>query len=162
MTPVGAPVDVRANRAAPERTSAAVGHRWHRAVVHAEVTHESAASHRRSAEPRPEADTGDAAGDVWRTLVGGVLAALDWLAVRASHVRRLGAFLAGDDVELDLLTVADAAEVLARVVARDGGLMDEHVLFGVVAVDEAVTVLHVEPLHRADDVRQDDLRVPCT
>ena len=81
-----------------------------------------------------------------------VFAALHWLTAGPRHVSRLGALVAGDDVELDLFAVADAAQVLARVVASDGRLVDEYVLLGVVAVDKAVAVLHVEPLHRADNV----------
>ena len=160
MTPVRVssdPTDVRANRAAPERSSAAVVHWWHRAVVDADVAHEAAvaASYWRSSEPGSEADANS--GHVWRTLVGGIFAALDRLAVRAGHVGRLGALLAGDNIELDLFAVADAAQVLAWVVARDRCLVHEHVLLGVVAVDESVAVLHVKPLHRTHDVRQDDL-----
>ena len=90
--------------------------------------------------------------------VGGVLASLDRLAPGPGDVGRLGALVASDDVELDLLAVADAAQVLARVVAGDCRLVDEHIFLGVVAVDEAVAVLHVEPLHRADDIFQDHLQ----
>ena len=63
---------------------------------------------------------------------------------------------------MDLLAVADATQVLVRVIARDRRLVDEHILLGVVAVDEAVAVLHVEPLYRAYDVRQDDLHATET
>ena len=161
VTPVrAAAADVRPNRAAPERASAtAAERRRHGAVVDADVWQKSAgaasARRRRAAEPRPQA--AGAAGHAGRALVGGVLAALDRLAARPRDVGRLGALLAGDDVELDLLAVADAAQVLARVVARDRRLVDEHVLLGVVTLDEAVAVLDVEPLHRAHDIRQDDL-----
>ena len=130
-------------------------HGWHVTVVDADGIPKAAIAHGWPAEPWSVATTDP--GDVGRTLVGGVLAALDRLAVRTGNVGRLGTFLAGDDVELDLLAVADAAQVLARVVARDGSLMDEHILLGVIAVDEPVAVLDVKPLHRADDVRQDDL-----
>jgi len=123
------------------------------AVVDAEVVQKAATSDGRAAEPRSKADTGDSR----RALVGGILAALDRLAVRTSHVGRLRALLAGYNVELDLLSVADAAQVLAWVVARNRCLVDKHVLLGVVAVDETVAVLHVEPLHRTYDVCQDDL-----
>jgi len=56
-----------------------------------------------------------------------------------------------------LFSVADAAQVLARVVARDRSLVHKHVLFGVVAIDKAVAVLHVKPLHRSDDLCQYNL-----
>ena len=92
------------------------------------------------------------------TSVGGVLAALDRLSARPAHIRRLRALVAGHKVELDLLAVTDAAQVLVRIVARDRRLVDEYVLLGVVAVDEAVAILHIEPLHRADDIFKNHLR----
>ena len=82
-------------------------------------------------------------------LVGGVVGADDGPALRPRHIRRLVALVALHDVELDALLLAHALLVLVGVVARDGALVDEDVLVRVVAVDEAVAVLHVEPLHYA-------------
>ncbi len=86
-----------------------------------------------------------------------IRAALDMGARRARHVRGLVALLADDDVELDDFAVADRPHGLLWIVLDDGGLVHEDVLLGVVAVDEAVAALDVEPLHRADDLGGDDL-----
>jgi len=85
----------------------------------------------------------------WLAFVGRVVAANDWFAGRACHVGGLVALLALHDVELDALVLAYALLVLVGVVLDDGGLVDEDVLVGVVAVDEAVAVLDVEPLDDA-------------
>ena len=45
------------------------------------------------------------------------------------------------------LSVPDGSDSLLGVVLDDGGLVNEHILLGVVPVDEAVSRLDVEPLH---------------
>ena len=55
------------------------------------------------------------------------------------------------------LPIADRAHSLLRVVVGDGGLVDEHVLLGVVPVNEAVAALHVEPPYHSADLGGDDL-----
>lgn len=84
-------------------------------------------------------------------LVGRVGAPLHGLAVGPGDVGGLAALVSDYDVKLDRLTFADAAQHLLRVVACDGGLVDEDVLVGVVAVDEAVAILDVEPLDGAQN-----------
>jgi hypothetical protein len=85
----------------------------------------------------------------WLAFVGCIVAANDRIAGRACHVGGLVALLALHDVELDSLVLAYALLVLVGVVLDDGGLVNEDVLVGVVAVDEAVAVLDVEPLDDA-------------
>jgi hypothetical protein len=82
-------------------------------------------------------------------LVGRVLRAHDRPALRPGHIRRFEPFLSLDNVELDFLVLAETALGLARVVLGDGRLVHKHILVVVVAVDEAVAVLDVEPLHHA-------------
>lgn len=67
------------------------------------------------------------------------------------HVGRLVALLTNDHVELNDLTVAHRADRLFGVVPRNGALVHKDILSGVVAVDEAVAALHVEPLDGAGD-----------
>lgn len=80
-------------------------------------------------------------------------------STRSADVRCLGAFRALNDVEEDLLVLAKTSQVLVGVVIGDGGLMDEDVLTGVGAVDEAVAVLHVEPLHGTVDSFRENLQI---
>lgn len=108
------------------------------------------------APAEPSASANDASGAP-ASAVGGVGRALDGRALGAGDVGRLVALLADDDVELDDFAVADRAHGLLGVVLLDGRLVDEHVLLGVVTVDEAVTALDVEPLDRAGDLGGDDL-----
>lgn len=60
-------------------------------------------------------------------------------------------FLTLDNVKEHFFAVANAAQVLVLVIFSDGGLMDEHVVVGVVAVDETVAVADVEPFYDASD-----------
>jgi hypothetical protein len=66
-------------------------------------------------------------------LFGCVFGALDWLAIRASHVGCLVALLALDDVKFDFFRLAHALLVLHWVVAGDRRLVDEYVLVRVVS-----------------------------
>lgn len=72
------------------------------------------------------------------------------------HVGRLVALLTNDHVELNDLTVAHRADRFFWVVPRNGALVHKDILSGVVAVDEAVAALHVEPLDGAGDFGGDD------
>ena len=49
-------------------------------------------------------------------------------------------------------------DCLLGVVLHDGRLVHEDVLLGVIAVDEAVAALHVEPLHGAAHLSGDNLK----
>ena len=89
--------------------------------------------------------------------IGGVGAALDGSAVGAADVARLVPLLADDDVELDDLAVTDGPDGLLGVVLQDGRLVNEDVLLGVVAVDEPVAGLDVEPLDGPRHLVGDDL-----
>ena len=55
------------------------------------------------------------------------------------------------------LAIADRANCFLRVVLGDSSLVDKHVLLGVVAVDEPVAGLDVEPLDSAGYFPGDDL-----
>jgi len=56
-----------------------------------------------------------------------------------------------NNVELHDLFIANTAQVFLRIVLYDGSLMDEYVLFGVIPVNESVTITNIKPLHRASD-----------
>jgi len=90
-------------------------------------------------------------------LVGGIGRSLDGSSVGAGHVGSLVSLLADDDIEFDELAVADTSDGLLRVVLSDRGLVDENVFLGVVAIDEAVARLDIEPLDGAGDLLCDDL-----
>lgn len=97
-----------------------------------------------------------------RAPVGRVRATLNRLTIGSGHIGCLAALIADHDVKLDGLTFANAAQQLLWVVARDGRLVDEDVLVSVVAVDEAIAVLDIKPLHRSQDPLGDDRLLPAT
>ena len=84
--------------------------------------------------------------------VGGVGGSLDGGTLGPGDVAGLVALLADHDVKLDGLSVPDGPDCLLGVILEDGGLVDEHVFAGVVAVDESVARLDVEPFHGAGDL----------
>jgi hypothetical protein len=51
------------------------------------------------------------------------------------------------DVELDFFLVAQAAQILVRVVFRNCRLMHEDIFVGIRAIDETIAVLDIEPFH---------------
>lgn len=79
----------------------------------------------------------------------GIRASLYRFPVGAGHIGRLGALLADDHVKFDGLSISDAGNLLLWVVTRDRGLVDENVLVSVVAANEAIAVLHIEPFDGA-------------
>jgi hypothetical protein len=81
------------------------------------------------------------------TAVGRILAALDRLSLWPSDISCLVALLALHHVKLHLLTITHAAQVLARIVLDNGSLMNKHILLGVIPINKAISILHVEPLH---------------
>jgi hypothetical protein len=81
------------------------------------------------------------------TSIGSILAALNSLSIGTGDVSGLIAFLSLHDVELHLFAITHTAEVLARVVLHNSRLMHEHILLGVVSVNEAISVLHVKPFN---------------
>jgi len=85
------------------------------------------------------------------TLVSSKLTATHWLTRRPGHIGRLVALLANDHIEFNELTIAHRAHRFLGVVAGNGALVNEDILFGVVAIDEAVAALHVEPFDSAGD-----------
>jgi len=84
---------------------------------------------------------------------------LHWFSIGTGDAGRFQTFLSLDDVELDNLLVTHTAEVLVWIVLHDGCLMHKHVLLRVIAVDEPVTVAHIEPFHRAGDFCCDDFHL---
>ena len=80
------------------------------------------------------------------SFVGCVLGANNWLAIGSSHVGRLVALLALNDVKFDFLILSDALLVLFRIVFDDCTLMDEDVFVRVITVDESVAIFDIEPL----------------
>ncbi|CAN7975784.1 unnamed protein product [Ixodes persulcatus] len=99
--------------------------------------------HRSALTPSREPATSEA------STVRGVRGARHGFVVGTCHTGALAALLGYDDVKLDGLTFVKAAHELLRVSPRDRGLVDEDVFPRVVAVDEAVAVLYVEPLDGA-------------
>lgn len=77
--------------------------------------------------------------------IRGVGAALHWFFILPSQVGSLSSLLAGNDVESYSFTFAHTSIDLVRVVHGDRSLVDEDVLTGVVAIDEAIYVLYVRP-----------------
>jgi len=59
--------------------------------------------------------------------------------------------LAFNDIELNHFIIAYTAQVFLRVVFYDGSLMNKYVFFGVIPVNETVTITDIKPFHRASD-----------
>jgi len=76
---------------------------------------------------------------------------LNILAVRTGHVGSFQALFSFHNVELNGLAISHTSKIFLGIVLCDGRLMYEDVFFGIVAVDESVTALHVEPLDCASD-----------
>jgi hypothetical protein len=89
------------------------------------------------------------------TTVGRVGRTADWFAVRTGHIRRFVTLLADDDAELHDFTVANRTDGFLRVVLDDGRLVHEHILLGVISIDEAITALNIEPFHSSSDFTGD-------
>ena len=101
--------------------------------------------------------------DLIASLVRRVLATLHLGSFGAGDIGSFGhAFLALNDVEQDFLAVANGAKVLVPVVLCDRRLVDEHVFFGIVTIDEAIAVSNVEPLDLAAHALDDDSLLRCS
>lgn len=97
------------------------------------------------------------------SLVRRVLATLNLGSFGAGDIGSFShAFLALNDVEQDFLAVANGAKVLVPVVLCDRRLVDEHVFFGIVTIDEAIAVSNVEPLDLAAHALDDDSLLRCS
>lgn len=91
------------------------------------------------------------AASIFTVTISCVLGSLYGAAIGSCDVAGLGSFDSFDDVELDLLAVSQTSQELLRIIIGDGGLMDEDVFIGIVAIDKAVAVLHIEPFDLAGD-----------
>lgn len=85
-----------------------------------------------------------AASLVWRKL-----ATLNGFAIRAGYIGCFIALFTQNHIEFNDLFIAHRTYGLLWVVIHDGRLMNENILFGVVAIDEAISALHIEPLDGA-------------
>jgi hypothetical protein len=62
-----------------------------------------------------------------------------------------------DNIKFHNLFIANTAQVLLWVILDDRGLMDEYVLFGVISVNESVSITDIKPFHRASDFSSYDI-----
>lgn len=70
-----------------------------------------------------------------------------WFTVWASHVGCFIALVAQNYVEFYNFTVADRTNCFLWIVLNDGSLMNKDVLFRVVAIDETISALYIEPFN---------------
>jgi hypothetical protein len=95
--------------------------------------------------------SGVVVSSVWR-----VFRAFDFVAFWTGNVSGFGhTFFSLNNVEKYFFAVADGSEVFVLVVFGDCRLVHEHVLVGVVSVDETVAVSHVEPFHATGHAMRD-------
>jgi hypothetical protein len=98
-----------------------------------------------------EETTGAVATSIVSVTIGGVLGSLDGSSIGSSDVGGLGSLGSLDDIEFHLLSISETAKELLRVVVGDGSLVDEDIVIGVTAVDETISLLHIEPLDSSSD-----------
>jgi hypothetical protein len=72
------------------------------------------------------------------------------------------ALLSDNHVKLYSLPITDTANSFTGVVTRDSSLMDEDVFLGVIAVDETISTLNVEPLNNARYFSGNNLLLRCS
>lgn len=69
------------------------------------------------------------------------------LAIRSSDVGSLISFVTKHDIKFHHLAIANRAYSLFWIVLYDGCLMYEYILFGVIAIDKAISAFHVKPFN---------------
>merc|ERR1719221_126646 len=79
--------------------------------------------------------------------VGSVGTSFDWSSLGSRYIRSLVALLSDDNIKFNNLSVSYRSNSLLGIVLDDGSLVNEHILLGVIPVDEAVPRLDVEPFH---------------
>lgn len=72
-------------------------------------------------------------------------------SIRSSYIGGFISFVAQDHIEFDNLAVANRSYRFLWIVLNDSGLMYEHIFLGVVAVDETIATLYIEPLDSSSD-----------
>jgi len=60
--------------------------------------------------------------------------------------------LSFDDIKFNFFTITYTAQVLFRIVFRDGSLVNENVFIVVITVDKAITTSYIEPFYYASDL----------
>jgi hypothetical protein len=75
------------------------------------------------------------------------LTAFDGFAVRTGDIGSFRALLSFNDVKFHFLLVTQTAQILIRIIFRNGRLMHENVFVGIDSIDKTVSVLDVEPFH---------------
>lgn len=66
---------------------------------------------------------------------------------RSSYVGCFIALIAQNYVEFYNLTVADRTNCFLWIVLNNGSLMNEYILFRVIAIDETIAALYIEPFY---------------
>lgn len=71
----------------------------------------------------------------------------NWLTRWASNIGSLITFFANDNVEFDYFTVTNRTYCLFGIIFDNSTLMDKHIFFSVVTVDETITAFNIEPFY---------------
>lgn len=72
-------------------------------------------------------------------------------SIRSSYIGGLVSFIAQDNIKFDNFAIANWTHRFLWIVLDDGRLMNEYIFLGIVAVNETVATLYIEPLDSSSD-----------
>lgn len=72
-------------------------------------------------------------------------------SIRSSYIGGFISFVAQDNIEFDNFSVANRSYRFLWIILNDSGLMYEYIFLGIIAVDETIATLYIEPLDSSSD-----------